>query len=545
LRSGADRLPLVLGAVYLALALHGLGAADIVGDDEAREAGIVQDVLAGHVLWPRFNGELIPDKPILYHWLAALASTAGGFSETAVRLPSALAAAALVAWTARAGAAFVGTPAGVVAGGLLATMPALASRARVARPDALLVLLLSVALGFAYRWWRDDRRGDATRALAAVGAAMLAKGPVAPVLFALTVGAFLAWQGDLRRLRGLATVPGVIALAILGLGWYALALAGWGDAFVHQHLVGRYAYNLIGDLPAGGQYSRRPLAYHLAFYLEHLPAVALPWTPCVALALWQAWRRDRLRDPAVRFLLCWSLAPVVAFTPAQWKLRHYLLPALPALALLAAPAVVALARGRPRPLAPRDGGLALAAALAAGAGVGALAAGLVPLSPSDRGTVDAAFRAFPGGAFAATTTAALAAGALCGAAARAAWRPVLAAVAAGGVLWMAFGVPRLEAETSRRDSLRPFAEAVGRLVPPDGALAFYGSEPMRSVVVYLGRRVPTVRRPEEITAGLAVIARAEDHTRLAAAGRLGPPRLVAEGRPGNVARETVVLAEGR
>jgi hypothetical protein len=40
--------------------LVGIGAAEITGDDESREVGIVQDVLAGHWLWPRFNDELIP-----------------------------------------------------------------------------------------------------------------------------------------------------------------------------------------------------------------------------------------------------------------------------------------------------------------------------------------------------------------------------------------------------------------------------------------------------------------------------------------------------
>src|SRR5205823_10848363 len=276
----------------------------IVGDDEAREAGIVEDMVAGHWLWPRFNGELLPDKPILYHWLAALPCTAG-FSETAVRLPSALAGAALVGWTAALGADLLGTSAGLAAAALLDTTPALFDHARVARPDVLLVLLLSAALGVAFRWWRERRRRDATLALVLLGLATLAKGPVAVALFGCTIGAFLAWQADLRRLRGLLTAPGVVAFVVLGLGWYAVALAGWGERFVHEHLVGRYVRNLAGGLAAGRPYSRKPLLYHLTFYPLHLPAVALPWTPLVALALWDAWRRRGLGDPRLRFILWW------------------------------------------------------------------------------------------------------------------------------------------------------------------------------------------------------------------------------------------------
>src|SRR6266581_1730036 len=273
LSSRASRL--LLAAGYLVAALHGLGASDIVGDDEAREAGIVQDIAAGHWLWPRFNGELLPDKPVLYHWLAALPCAAAGFSETAVRLPSALAGAALVAWTAALGADLLGAP------------------------------------------------------------------------------AVLAWQGELRRLPRLVTAPGLAAFAVLGLGWYAAALAGWGRLFVHEHLAGRYLRNLAGGLAAGGAYSPKPLAYHLLFYAKHLPAIALPWTPFAVLALWQAWRTGGFRDPRLRFLVCWAAAPVVAFTPAEWKLRYYLLPSLPALALVTAPAVLRLVIVPARRLSPR------------------------------------------------------------------------------------------------------------------------------------------------------------------------------------------------
>jgi hypothetical protein len=148
-----------------------------------------------------------------------------------------------------------------------------------------------------------------------LGAATFAKaGRAGPVR--LTLGGFLAWQGDLRRLPRLVTPLGVAGFALLGLGWYAIALAGWGDVFVREHLVGRYLRNLAGGLVTGGAYSPKPLAYHLSFYPLHLPAIAL-LTPLVVLALWRAGRARGFGDPRLRFLLCWALAPVVAFTPAE------------------------------------------------------------------------------------------------------------------------------------------------------------------------------------------------------------------------------------
>jgi len=293
------------------------------------------------------NGELLPDKPVLYHWLAALPCAAAGFSETAVRLPSALAGAALVAWTAALGADLLGAPAGLAAAALLATTPALFTHARVAaarraaRAAPLAGPRARVPLVVRRRAPRRDGGARVARRRD------LAKGPVAPVLFALTLGAFLAWQGELRRLPRLVPRRGLAAFAVLGLGWYAAALRGVGREFVHAHLVGRYLRNLAGGLAAGGAYSPKPLAYHLLFYAKHLPAIALPWTPFAVLALWQAWRTGGFRDPRLRFLVCWAAAPVVAFTPAEWKLRYYLLPS-PAGARAGDGAGGAPARGRAR-----------------------------------------------------------------------------------------------------------------------------------------------------------------------------------------------------
>jgi 4-amino-4-deoxy-L-arabinose transferase-like glycosyltransferase len=547
LSSAADRPGLLLAAAYLAAVLWGLGAADIVGDDEAREAGIVQAIVAGDWLLPRFNAETLPDKPLLFHWLAALPCAAAGFSEVAVRAPSAIAGAALVGWTARFGTALFGRPTGPVAALLVATTPALFVRARVARPDVVLVLLLALALARAFHWWSDGRRGDATAALALLGAATLAKGPVAPALFATTLLGFLAWQRDLGRLPRLLTPAGLALFGVLGLGWYAVALAGWGDLFVREHLAGRYVGNLLGDLPAGGPYSHRAAGWHLIFYVQRLPAITVPWSAFAALALWQAWHHSGPPDPRLRFLVCWAMAPVVVFTPAAVKLRYYLLPAIPAVALLAAPAVVALWRasrpaGAPRPAAL----LAAAGGLLVGALSWAAAADLLPLAPTDRATIAVVLARIPGAGSAVAVASVLGLGtaALLYVTARRTWKPLLCAVVAGSVASMVLAVPVLEQAVSRRDSLRDFARGVAARHPAPAPLAFY-EEPVRSVAVYLGRPVPTLRRPEALTPGLALIARGAAYRSLADSGAVGPPLLRAEGRVGNLARGRLVLAETR
>src|SRR5262249_34315940 len=161
--------------------------------------------------------------------------------------------------------------------------------------------------------------------------------------------------------------------------------------FVQQHLIGRYVRNLAGGLATGGEYSPKPWTYHLLFYPQHLPAIVWPWTPFVAVALWQLWRRGGLRDPRARFLLCWAVAPVLVFTPAEWKLRYSLLPSLPPLALLTAPALVRILEVPLVPWRVTRASAVAAAAFAVAAAIGTLVYLQEPalLSASDQQTRDA------------------------------------------------------------------------------------------------------------------------------------------------------------
>lgn len=544
LRSPGARGPL-LALAYLLLALHGLGDAPIVGDDEAREVGIVQDVVRGHVLWPQFNDETLPDKPTGYHWLAAVPTALAGFSETAVRLPSALCGAALVWWTVAFGTRLVGPTSGTVAGVLLATMVALFTRVRVARPDVLLTLCLALALGAAWTWWRDGDRRQGTRALVWAGAATLAKGPVGPVIFAIAVGTFLLWQRALPRLVRLPTLAGALGFAVLGLGWYALALLGWGDRFVEEHLVGRYVRNLAGGLHEGRAYSTNALWYHLSFYLVHLPMVVMPWTPFLGVALWRLWRQGGLRDPRARFLVCWALAPVIAFTPAEWKLRYYLLPSLPALALLMAPTVESLLTAPRDALRPSRASLIAAGLTALLLATGTFVALARPdlLARSDRLTVDAFVGAIGGRGVAAAVLGATV-GVVSGAIAYRAWSVIAAGVAVVGAAWLLVAVPRMEADTATRASFKSFAqEAAARF--RDAPLAFYGKV-VRQIVVYAERPIPALARdPGKITPGMGVIAFEPAHRALFEAQLVGPVVAAGSGRLGNVSHGTLTLSEGR
>ena len=274
------------------------------------------------------------------------------------------------------------------------------------------------------------------------------------------------------------------------------------------------------------------------------PGIVWPWTPFVALALWQLWRQGGLRDPRARFLICWAAAPVLVFTPAEWKLRYYLLPCLPPLALLTGPALVRLIENSLVPLRVTRASLVTAGLFVAAIASAALVYIEHPsmLSESDRLTRDAILSAL-GGVEDTAALIGIVAGMLAVAIACRAWGGVVVLVAAASALWLAIGEPALDVATSGRDSLAPFARQAAALFPPGRPLAFYGPA-VRPVVVYVGRPVPSLeRRPERIVPGQGVIAFEQAYRTLASHGVLGPPLATASGRIGNVERATLVLAE--
>jgi 4-amino-4-deoxy-L-arabinose transferase len=190
-----------------------------------------------------------------------------------------------------------------------------------------LTMFLSGALVFFYWAWKaDDPRGKGlflALSGAAVGCAFLTKGFLAFAVPAAAVAPFMLWERRTGRLLRLAWIPALAAL-VIGLPWSVrIALREpdfWRQFFWEEH-VRRF-------------FSRE--AQHAEpfwYFLPILLAGALPWTlfaPAAAAGL----NRERLKEPLIRFLLCWLLFPFLFFSLSRGKLGPYILPCLPPLAAL-------------------------------------------------------------------------------------------------------------------------------------------------------------------------------------------------------------------
>ncbi len=327
----------------LACFLPGLASLQPMDRDEPRFAQASKQMLeTGDLVDIRFQGEARHKKPVGIYWAQAAtvaAAEALGVERARTtigiyRIPSligALAASLLCYWAALA---FLPRRAALLAAGLFTACIMLAAEARLAKTDALLCACTVAAMGALARAYLgraqlERRRGPATTVDAAVfwlalALGILIKGPMVPLFVGLTLAVLglrdrsLRWLADLRPLPGLAVTLLIVAPWFLAIAWKSGG-AFYGEAVGHDMLakVGGGAEKHWGP----------PGAYALAFFATFWPGAAF-----AALAIPFAWR-SRGED-ATAFLLAWIVPAWVLFEAVPTKLPHYVLPLMPAVAIL-------------------------------------------------------------------------------------------------------------------------------------------------------------------------------------------------------------------
>ncbi|HSB79585.1 MAG TPA: glycosyltransferase family 39 protein [Candidatus Methylomirabilis sp.] len=320
-----------------ALFFFRLGTPGLFDADEPAYAQAAREMLeTGDWVTPHFNGQPRFDKPILFYWLLTLSYRVFGVSEFAARFWSALAAVILVGLLSSAGERWFGPPAGFVTG--MAFMANLLSAllARAAVTDMLLTLFVTAAILAGVRAIQADvipGRRWARTAWAAMGLAVLVKGPVGLLIPAMALGGSLLIFREWRtRIRRLLSWDSVILFGLITAPWYGLVLAANGRAFVEGFVIKHHLTRFAGVV------SGHPGP--LWFYLPVALVGFFPWSAYLPQALSRAvsiGRTREVKDPADRLLVacaCWALGVFLFFSLAGTKLPSYLFPAFPAMALL-------------------------------------------------------------------------------------------------------------------------------------------------------------------------------------------------------------------
>lgn len=365
-----------LGVVALfagMIALAGLRSLPPLDRDESRFAQASTQMLeTGDFVTIRFQDDERNKKPAGVYWLQA--ASVAAFSDVekreiwAYRLPSMLGAILAAVFTYLAGARLYGPQTGFLAALLLAAAPVFAAEATIAKTDAMLLACVCAAqAAFIHIFARSKDEEPVGFAWPivfwiALGAGILIKGPIAPLVVGLTGAAFFYRAREVRWIGALKPLLGLIILALMILPW-AIAVGVATDGRFYAEALGR---DMFGKIGAAQESHGGPPGYHLLL----LAALLWPGAALIAPGLVQAWTTRRAW-PAW-FLLSWIVPTWLVFELTSTKLPHYTLPLYPAIAILAARAASVGAAAR-RPLVRRLGaGLYLAIGLVAAAAVVAL-----------------------------------------------------------------------------------------------------------------------------------------------------------------------------
>jgi 4-amino-4-deoxy-L-arabinose transferase-like glycosyltransferase len=382
----------VLSAIVIFICLFtGLGVFGLVGPDEPRYAWIARAMAeTGDWITPRLYGQPWFEKPILYYWAAAIGFRLNLQPEWAARSPSALAAfaaAAAIGWLGwkhyGGGNPSLQRPV-LLAPLVFSTCVAAIGFSRAATPDMLFSAFLTLAMACAARVLTNHRALRAeenvtstTRAREIfapasfgvfLGLAVLAKGPAALLLAGGAMGLWAAATSRWRAAFRLASPIAVGAFCVVALPWYVLCATRNPEflrIFIFQHNFQRYLTPVFQH--------KQPFWF---FGWVTLLAM-LPWTVLlipVAQEGLRVWRKKTWIDSPGLFFACWAVFPILFFSASQSKLPGYILPAIPALALLCSVgAMRAFQKSRSRSVL-----------ISAGLGVSLLAAAIFVVSKTNR-----------------------------------------------------------------------------------------------------------------------------------------------------------------
>jgi len=332
-----DALLLRLPGLWLALtltmlvALPGFFTLPPVDRDEARFAQASAQMLgSGDWIDIRLGDEARYKKPVGIYWLqAATVWLTGAEGEIwAYRLVSLAGALVAVGFT-HATARLV-LPAGpsLVAAVMLGVCLLLGGEARLAKTDAALLGAIMAGQYVLARVWLTGRlpTGWALGFWVAQAAAVLIKGPIGPMVAAFSLAGMCVLRRDLSVLRALRPGRGIVLLLALVLPWF-VAITIRSDGAFWQASVGA---DMLAKIGTGQENHGAPPGTYLALVW----ATFWPGSMLLAAAIPALWRDGR-RDPLVQFALLWAVPVWIVFELTATKLVHYVLPAYPALALMA------------------------------------------------------------------------------------------------------------------------------------------------------------------------------------------------------------------
>ena len=290
----------------------------------------------GNWLTPHAPDELPLNKPPLTYCLVGVSYKLFGTSYGSARLPSGLAALLVLVIVYALSVRLEGKGAALIAVAMLASSFLFLSFARMAMSDMLLTFCVTASLACFIVTLTEH--GYESKVLiwlgyVALGLGVLVKGPVAVALVAVPIGLEMAFRRNRADWEKLQLLPGLTLLMLITAPYFLLVYARQGAGPLRLFFLGENLQRFTGHVYGA---SGRPVWYELpAFFSDFAP-----WSILIFVALWFNWRRRANNPGALRLVHLWFVVTIVLFSVSRFKLDYYLLPAMPAAALLTAPVIV-------------------------------------------------------------------------------------------------------------------------------------------------------------------------------------------------------------
>jgi 4-amino-4-deoxy-L-arabinose transferase-like glycosyltransferase len=336
-------LYLGLAVLLIAVWLATLANRPLFNPDEGRYAEIPREMLSGgDWVIPHLDGLDYIEKPPLQYWATATMYRLFGVSEFAARLYTALTALGTVALVGLLGTRLGGRDTGWRAAAIASGMVMMVVLGQLVTLDMSLTFYMTASMtGFVLAQQTNDSRPKwMLMAWIAAALGVLTKGLVAAAIPAAVLVIYSLCSRDFTPWRKLNLAWGLPVFLGLTVPWHWLAALRRHDFlqffFVHEHFA-RYL-TPIADREESWWF------FGMVFLIG-----TVPWTVPALRVLVSGWRGggpghgagspgDGAGSPfrPTFFLWIWVLFVCVFFSLSDSKLMPYILPAMPALAVLIA-----------------------------------------------------------------------------------------------------------------------------------------------------------------------------------------------------------------
>ena len=332
----------ILALLTLAMVLPGLASLPVIDRDEARFAqASVQMADTNDLLNIKFQDEARNKKPAAAYWAqTAMIEVFSRDGENRIwvqRLPSVLAALLTILALYWGGASMIGREAALIGCALLATSFIFVFEGHIAKTDALLCASTTVMFASLGRLRHGPGKREVWAFWIALGASIMIKGPVGPLLAILSLASLWIWERNLSWARPLMSWGAIIVFVLIWLPWGIAMYVVTDGAFYVESLGKDFGGKVVSGQESHGA---PPGSHSLAIWATLWPA-CLFLLPGLAYAVQTARSKtDYSVVQTMRFALCWVLPFWLLIEIMPTKLPHYGLPVFPALSLMMGASIV-------------------------------------------------------------------------------------------------------------------------------------------------------------------------------------------------------------